>query len=87
MQLAKRSRRQNEPDGTATMQKRRLSPDTNSHNASQINKWCADPEVASLLTQENCAKWAETADHLTGVAEDPDEDAILEMLGDMFELG
>jgi hypothetical protein len=51
-----------------------------------MDKWCAYPELASLLTEVNCAKWAETADHFTGVAEDPDKDAILEMLGDMFEL-
>jgi hypothetical protein len=51
-----------------------------------MDKWYADPELASLLTEENCAKWTETADHFTGIAEDPDDDAILEMLGDMFEL-
>jgi hypothetical protein len=50
-----------------------------------MDKWCANPILAGLLTEQNCVKWAETADHFTGVAEDPDEDAMSEFLETMFE--
>jgi hypothetical protein len=50
-----------------------------------MDKWCMDPALSGLLTEEKCDEWAKTADHFSGVAEDPDKDAVMALLDSMFE--